>query len=165
MLRVTKNPMIKALQTVALGIGVLACIGSLRAHHSDRMIDGSTAILLTGTILRYQPINPHAMISLEVRTEGGELQTWTVEGPRLGRVEGLGVKGDLVRVGDVIEVCGFFPMAEVLSTRPKPQYVHGKILVTPDGKKWAWGPYGRLKNCVSEDEWDTIARGTNPLRP
>jgi hypothetical protein len=157
--------MIKATRAVALSIGAMACITSLRAHHSDRMIDGSTAIWLKGTVLRYEPMNPHAMIYLEVATESGQFQTWTVEGPRLGRLEGLGVDGNFLQVGDVIEICGFFPVGAVLALRPKPQFVHGKILVTPDGQKWAWGPYGRLKNCVDEDEWDSIARGTNPLRP
>lgn len=79
-------------------------------------------------------------------------------------MEGLGLAGDIVQVGDVIEVCGFFPV-QVLAARPNPQFLHGKILVTPDGKKWAWGPYGRLENCVSEDDWGSIARGTNPSRP
>jgi len=157
--------MSRLIQTVAMGIGALTCTSPLLAHHSDRMIDSSQAIWLTGIVLRYQPINPHAMIELEVTNESGQSESWTVEGPRLARVEGLGLEGDIVHVGDVIEICGFYPIAEALMLKSNPHYIHGKILVTPDGQKWAWGPYGRLKNCVSEDEWESIARGTNPLRP
>ena len=147
-----------------LAITALLCAASSQAHHSDRMIDGSTAVWLTGTVLSYQPIHPHAMITLEVARSDGEPQMWTVEGPRLGRIAGLGIDGDIVEAGDVIQVCGFYPIREVLDERPKPRYIHGKILVTPDGQKWAWGPYGRLKNCVDEDDWGSIESGTNPLR-
>jgi hypothetical protein len=129
------------------------------------MIDGSTPIWLTGTVVSYQAVNPHAMISLEVTTEDGQIQTWTVEGPNLSRLNRLGVEGDFVKAGDKIEICGFFPIGEVLTLRPKPQYVHGKILVTSDGQKWAWGPYGRLIYCVSEEEWGSITAGANELRP
>lgn len=82
------RPMTRPRPTLALGIVSLACVGSLQAHHSDRMIDGSTAVRLTGTVLRYEPINPHAMIFLAVATEDGQLRTWTIEGPRLasGRI-------------------------------------------------------------------------------
>ena len=129
------------------------------------MVDGSTAVWITGTVLRYEPIHPHAMIYLEVATEDGRLQPWTVEGPRPMRVEGLGLAGDIVHAGDVITICGFYPIAATSTRRTKPRFVHGKILVTDDGQKWAWGPYGRLEHCVDESEWDSIARGSNPLRP
>lgn len=143
----------------------LTCTGTALAHHSDRMIDSSTTLWLTGTVLSYKPVNPHAMIELEVVTDDGEVQTWTIEGPQLLRVQGLGLQGDIVQPGDEITICGFYPVSNTLTRRTRRHFVHGKILVTPDGQKWAWGPYGRLKNCVSEDEWDSIASGSNPLRP
>jgi len=160
-----ENPTMKRVARWATAIAVLACLGSVRAHHSNSMFDMSNFIWLIGTVVRYEPINPHAVISLEVKTEDGQLQTWTVEGPRLGRLDRLGVDADFVKVGDVIEICGFFLKEEVSTRRSPAQFVHGKVLVKPDGQRWAWGPYGRLENCVSRDEWDSIARGTNPLRP
>lgn len=152
----------------ALVCSTIACLvfsGMLSAHHSDRMIDSATTTWVSGTVVSYEPKNPHAMIDMEVVAEDGKINTWTIEGPRLLRVKGLGLEGDIVKAGDVITVCGFYPAADTFSRRTKPFFIHGKILITPDGQKWAWGPYGRLKNCVNEDDWDSIARGANPLRP
>jgi hypothetical protein len=30
--------------------------------------------------------------------------------------------------------------------------MHGHLLVMPDGRKQAWGPYGKLNNCVRPDD-------------
>lgn len=138
----------------------LACVGSLQAHHSSALFDMSTHIWLKGTVVRYEAINPHALIDLEVHTDSGEIQQWTVEGPRLGRLERLGVDGDFVNIGDIIEVCAFFGKEDVT----RDSRVHGHVIVRPDGQKWQWGPYGRLERCVHPDDWDSIATGTNPLR-
>ena len=157
--------MTRSIRILALGFGAVVGVGPALAHHSDRMVDGSTPVWLTGTVVRYELINPHAMLYLEVTDTDGRTLTWTVEGPNLRRFEVLGMGRDAIKAGDEITICGFYPITEALAARPKPQFIHGKILITPDGQKWAWGPYGRLKNCVSENEWDTIATGTNPLRP
>lgn len=124
------------------------------------MFDMSTHIWLKGTVVRYEPIDPHAIIELEERTEDGQVRRWTVEGPRLGRLERLSVDGDFVKAGDVIEVCGFF----LKDDSSRDSRVHGHVLVRPDGQKWQWGPYGRLERCVDPSDWHSIATGTNPLR-
>lgn len=125
------------------------------------MFDMSIHIWLKGMVIRYEPINPHALIELEVVAEDGQVRRWIVEGPRLGRLAGLDVDEDFLKVGDMIEVCGFFGKGDVL----RDSRVHGKVLVTPDGQRWQWGPYGRLASCVDPVEWESIAHGTNPLRP
>jgi hypothetical protein len=151
--------------TWAAAIAGLACVGSLRAHHSISVIDVSTAIWVKGTVVRYEPINPHTMIELEGRTEDGQVQRWTIEGPILGRLNRIlsvnGIQGDedFLQVGDVIEVCGFFPKRSV-ATRGTSQnadgsslpYVHGHVLVMPDGRMRSWGPYGKLDNCVRRND-------------
>ena len=86
------------------------------------------------------------------------------------------VKGTVVRyeAGDVIEVCGFAlkeeysrPSADTDDARPR--FVHGHVLVMPDGHMQSWGPYGKLDNCIRPDDqaqsWldflsaDPLARG------
>jgi hypothetical protein len=101
------------------------------------------------------------LIELEERMENGQVRRWIVEGPRLGRLAGLGVDEDYLKAGDIIEVCGFFLKEDVI----RDSRIHGKVLVTPDGQKWQWGPYGRLESCVDRGDWGSIAHGTNPLRP
>jgi hypothetical protein len=143
-------------------VAILTAVGFvslLYAHHSNSMFDMSAHVWLTGTVVRYEPVNPHAIIELEV-TEDGRTSRWIVEGPNPSRLGRLGVDGDFARVGDVIEVCGFFGKDDV----SRDSRVHGHVVIRPDGKRWQWGPYGNLERCVNRDEWDTIAAGTNPLR-
>lgn len=102
------------------------------------------------------------MIELEERTEDGQVQQWTIEGPFPGRLNrilalnGMSGDADFLRPGDVIEVCGFFPKR---NTGTSPNYdgaprrfVHGQVLVMPDGRLQSWGPYGKLDNCVRPND-------------
>lgn len=139
---------------------LLACGAPLQAHHSSALFDLSMHTWLKGRVTSYEAINPHARITLEVADDKGDVRQWTIEGPRLGRIERLGIDGDFVSVGDVIEVCGFFAKGgNARSSR-----VHGHVVVLANGEMWQWGPYGRLELCVHPDDWDSIATGSNPLR-
>ena len=148
--------------TCAAGIAVLACVGSLRAHHSVRMIEVSTSIWVKGTVVRYEPISPHTMFELEETRADGQVQRWTIEGPFPGRlsrilsVNGLGADEAFLKAGDVIEVCGFFPKRSESTSptadRSSLRYVHGHVLVMPDGRMESWGPYGKLDNCVRPND-------------
>ena len=132
----------------AAAIAVLACTGSVRAHHSISAIDISTPIWVKGTVVLYEVVNPHVMIALEERREDGQVQRWTVEGPNLGRLARYGLGKDFLKAGDVIEVCGFAPKPNEEKSWPPPRFVHGHVLVMPNGRKQWWGPYGKLDNCV-----------------
>jgi hypothetical protein len=153
----------KKLATGAVAIVALTCAGSLRAHHSLSMFDISTSIWVKGTVVRYEPVSPHAMIELEQMKEGGQVQRWTIEGPFPGRLNrilshnGMAVSRDFLRVGDVIEVCGFALKQESQrlysgTERSSAEFVHGHVLVMPDGRMQSWGPYGKIDNCVRPND-------------
>ena len=101
------------------------------------MIDVSTSHWVKGTVVRYAPVSPHAMIELEERMKDGQAQRWTIEGPfpgRLNRILSLnGISGggaDFLKPGDQIEVCGFFPKRST-GTSPTDdavarRFVHGQ---------------------------------------
>lgn len=152
--------------TTALGaFAALAGADSLEAHHSSSMFDVSSSIWVKGTVVRYEPINPHSMIMLDVKNDAGQVEHWTVEGPRLGRLDQLGVDENFLTAGDVIEVCGFFYKEDVAAQGPfSKNHVHGRVLVLSDGEKWLWGPYGNLENCLGKDQWASIHRGTTRRR-
>jgi Family of unknown function (DUF6152) len=157
---------------------VLACAGVVRAHHSLRMIEISTPIWVKGIVVSYAPGQPHTMIELEEQTDGSR---WTVEGPFPGRLErihklnGLGADQAFLKAGDRIEVCGFPPKKTYAVERSYPQlkpsqdrFVHGHVIVMPDGRMYSWGPYGKMDNCIRPGDqiptWveflnrDTLAR-------
>jgi len=144
----------------AAAFAALGCAGTLAAHHSVSTIDVSTPVWVKGTVVRYEPISPHTMFELEARTADGQVQRWTIEGPFPGRlarilsVNGMQPNEDFVHTGNVIEVCGFRPnrnqsignvSASPNVSRP---FIHGHVLVMPDGRMESWGPYGKLDNCL-----------------
>lgn len=132
--------------TGAAAIAALACAGSAPAHHSISMIDVSVPVWVKGTVVRYEPINPHAMFELEETTDDGQRRRWTIEGPFPGRLDRIlslnrmGADEPFLNAGDVIEVCGFYPKGE---SAPSRRYIHGHVLVMPDGRMQSWGPTER----------------------
>jgi hypothetical protein len=169
---------------MAAGLAALAAsvyAGSLGAHHSLRMIEIPTPVWVKGAVVRYEIGNPHTMIELDETTADGQVVRWTIEGPIPGRVERMHVDENLLKRGDVVEVCGFRPKSQPLPGGFAPDiarrpYIHGHLIVMRDGRKQPWGPYGKLNNCVRPGDdaqsWvellnaDTIARDLwcQPLR-
>jgi hypothetical protein len=164
----------KTATTIAATIAALACAGSLRAHHSLSSIETSTPIWVKGTVVSYEPKDPHVMLVLDATIDGGQVERWTIEGPFLGRLARMHLAADFLQPGDVIEICGFRPKAQFRQQPPAtgtaglPRYVHGHVLVLPDGHKQSWGPYGKLDNCIRpSDELESWLDFLNadPLAP
>ena len=131
----------------------LACVASLHAHHSISMFDLSTPIWVKGTVVRLDRMNPHSVMLVEEKKPGGQVQRWTIEGPSAQRLGREGVPQDVLKAGDVIELCAFVLKAEhVKPTSPvsdaSSRFVHGHLLVLPDGHMRIWGSYGKLQNCI-----------------
>ncbi len=139
----------------AAALAALACAGSLRARHNAGMFDAAP-VWIKGTVVRYEPVNPHATIVLEESAADGRARRWTVEGPQLRRIRGMGVQP---KVGDAIEVCGF-ALREDVSIRSSSadpyelseRFVHGHALVMPGGHLELFGPYGKLDHCIRPDD-------------
>jgi hypothetical protein len=147
-------PMNTKMAKRALAIATIASIGSLQAHHSISMFDLQKSIWLKGTVVKYEPVNPHAMLTLEQKTDDGNVRRWLVQGPNLIRLQRMGVGKDFLKAGDVIEVCGF-PFKEAWARRssedsggPPRLDMHAHVLVMPDGHMRLFGPYGKLDNCI-----------------
>ena len=148
--------------TWAAGLAALGYAGAPWAHHSVSMIDVSTSVWVRGTVVKYEPISPHTRFELEETKPDGRVQRWTIEGPIPGRLQRIlafnGMQPDeaFLKAGDVIEVCGFYPKRSSGSTASagaaRLPYVHGHVLVMPDGRMQSWGPYGKLDNCVRPDD-------------
>jgi hypothetical protein len=136
-----------------------AGVNTADAHHSLSMFDLSSPTWIKGTVLRYEPIAPHAMIMLEERKEDGSVRRLNIEGPNLGRLARMGVPDDFLKPGDTIEVCGFTFKEEIRTrnaaansgTATLPAF-HGHMLVLANARMMAWGPYGKLENCVRPND-------------
>lgn len=139
---------------------LIAVCSSTEAHHSQGMFV-ETPVWVTGVIVRYRPIDPHAMIELQEPQPSGPPRKWIVEGPRRGRLgwilqnNGSILDDEILKVGDRISVCAF-PLKKdwdpnrMYADWPPEQgrFVHGQVIVLPDGRMQSWGPYGVIDNCV-----------------
>jgi hypothetical protein len=120
----------------------------LQAHHASSSIDLRTPIWVTGTVVRFDRINPHTIIELDEVVDG-QPRRWRIEGPFVARLKRMEADERLPEAGDTIEVCGFASKHAVPDAQP---FIHGRVLVLDDGRLRSWGPYGRIDNCVRPDD-------------
>jgi len=96
----------------AVGCAVLTLLvaASLEAHHSPSAIfDMAKHIAVTGTLTRIDWINPHIVIAVEARGDGGRIDRWTFQsnppswyrGVGLARADFAKAIGQTVTVGAV----------------------------------------------------------------
>jgi hypothetical protein len=156
--------------TVRSAIGVLvvaAATGSLLAHHSLARFDTTTAVRVKGVIAHVAWINPHSILYVDEQRPDGGIRRWAAEGPAARQLERLGIRQDVFRVGDVIEVCGYTlkersDLPRAVSSEPTSSNVtasaigSGRVLaaedlVLSDGRKRSWGDYGHHK-CHGADD-------------
>jgi hypothetical protein len=96
----------KALLVPALLILLVSSVAPLSAHHSWP-IDNSKLVTVKGTVMDFAWENPHPMITLEVKTDDGKVEKWSVGGPAITRMEANGWTKSTVKPGDVITGIGF----------------------------------------------------------
>jgi hypothetical protein len=71
-----KRKLLVALAAVA-SLAMFA--GAAMAHHGVAGYDMTKTITLHGTVTKYDWSNPHVVVYLDAKNEGGEMQHWTIE--------------------------------------------------------------------------------------
>ncbi len=65
---------------VLAAVGSLAMFaGSVMAHHGVAGYDMTKTITLHGTVAKFDWSNPHVVVYVDAKNEGGEVQHWTIE--------------------------------------------------------------------------------------
>ena len=149
----------------------LASAGSLLAHHSLSKFDTTTAVRIKGVVVRFEQISPHSVLFVDQKGADGQIQRWAVEGPGVFQLTRMGIEPKDLKIGSVIEACGYVMKAgmdgqRTFSTEPislslkdtRPKSVSGRVmdaemLVMPDGKKIRWSDYGQHL-CLGPDYQD-----------
>jgi hypothetical protein len=80
------------MMTTSLGLCTLLVLtaGSAAGHHSIAMFDNSKTLTLNGTVNKFEWVNPHVLLWVNVESATGEKQLWVAE---------LGSPGTLIRNG------------------------------------------------------------------
>ena len=97
----TKRHILALVTAVTLAAGV-----SVSAHHSWP-VDNSRQLTVRGTVTGYDWNNPHVMIGLDVRTDAGKVEKWSVGGPSTSRMANNGWDRATLKAGDVITATGY----------------------------------------------------------
>ena len=99
----------------------------LSAHHTWP-VSYAQLVTVKGTVMQFTWGNPHPMITLNVRTDDGKTEEWSVGGPATSRMEANGWTRTTVKPGDVITGVGY-QFSDGQKT------IRLEHVVLPDGKK------------------------------
>jgi hypothetical protein len=92
--------------TVWLVLGLIGSVTPSFAHHSTAMYNMANPTTVTGVVKRFEWVNPHAYIYLEVTDEKGNKVEWAIEMMSLNHLKSYGWLHDTVKPGDVITCTG-----------------------------------------------------------
>ena len=89
-----------------LVLTMLSSAVSLSAHH-QWPVSRDRLVTVKGTVTDFVWSNPHPMITVEVKADGGQTEKWLIGGPALNRMEANGWRRTTVKPGDVIAGTGY----------------------------------------------------------
>lgn len=93
---------------LAITFALLLVSAPLFAHHGEANYDTDRVVSVKGTVTDFQFINPHTLITLDVKNDKGEIEHWSCEARSPGMlVRAGGWDKNTLKVGDVITVYGY----------------------------------------------------------
>jgi hypothetical protein len=120
-----------ALTTTILGLFAAVAPGVLPvwAHHAfAQEFDEKKPITLKGTVTKWEIINPHSWIHLDVKNPDGSVTSWMIEGGSPNNLFRLGFTKDSLPPGTEIVVEGY-------QAKDGANRAVGKNLTLSDGKR------------------------------
>lgn len=87
----------------------LALVAAAQAHHSfTAVFDGTKPVTLNGTVVKFEFINPHGWVTLEVPGAQGTPSTnWRIEVANPNALIRLGWRRDSLKPGDKVTIDAF----------------------------------------------------------
>jgi hypothetical protein len=91
----------------SVACGLLFGAFTAEAHHSiSGTYDTRRDVRVDGVVTRFEFINPHAFITLEVRETGRSPQEWRVELDDRGELSDIGMTAQTLQPGDRVTIVG-----------------------------------------------------------
>jgi uncharacterized protein DUF6152 len=97
-----KTSLVSAFLILALALAAVP----LAAHH-QWPVERSKLVTVKGTVTEFVWANPHPMITVEVRSDAGQMEKWLIGGPAINRMQASGWTRTTVKTGDVITGIGY----------------------------------------------------------
>jgi hypothetical protein len=91
----------------AFAIGAAMCATAASAHHSiGNVYDDSQRVTIEGVVTRFQFVNPHPFVVMEVSTPDSKGQQWMLEMDNRSELVEIGFDNATLKPGDRIVVRG-----------------------------------------------------------
>lgn len=90
---------------IVLAAAAIFSVGSppVAAHHSAVQFDFTKSVTITGVVKKFQAINPHMRLVLQVKDAKGEREI-EFEGHSTNNMYRAGYRANMIKVGDTITV-------------------------------------------------------------
>jgi len=93
--------------TVIALTGVLLMVSApVRAHHGSAAFDMDSLTTVKGTVTKFEFMNPHVLIYVDVPGNKGEIEHWMAEDSSNNHLSRTGWDKNTLKVGDQITVAG-----------------------------------------------------------
>jgi polyisoprenoid-binding protein YceI len=86
-------------------LGLIA-IAPAYAHHGSAAYDASKTVTVTGTVTAFEFVNPHVMISMDVKNASGSIEKWEGEMTSPNHLGRTGWTRNTIKVGDQVTLTG-----------------------------------------------------------
>ena len=108
---------------------ILGGVIPLAAHHSfGAEYDFTKPVTLTGVVMKWELINPHGWITLDVKDEEGKVTRWMIETGNPNALIRAGWRKDSLKPGDEVIV-------EAYRAKDSSNTANGNSVRLPDGRK------------------------------
>jgi hypothetical protein len=128
----------------------LSAAGPLLAHHAFApMFDGEKIIRLKGVVSRFEWVNPHTFIIVDVQGADGKTEQWALEGPAPNGLTRRGFSPASIKPGETVEACGYGARADFTRTvavaGDSRRILNVELLTRSEGGPQVWQDYGQRK--------------------
>lgn len=93
--------------SVAAAVVLLAAAPAFAHHSFAASFDANQPVTLTGTVVKFEMMNPHSWIHVDVKDAGGKVVRWEVETGSTNALFRSGWRKDSLKAGDQVVIEGY----------------------------------------------------------
>jgi hypothetical protein len=118
-------------------------------HHAFApMFDGEKVVRVKGVVTRFEWVNPHTFIIVDLKSADGKTERWALEGPAPNQLVRKGYAETSIKPGEPVEACGYGtrdPKPKVDASGESRRIMVVELLTLTEGGTREWSPYGHTK--------------------